>query len=349
MPATIVVGGQYGSEGKGKVVALTSALLDRPHVVRCGGPNSGHTTSVNGVEQVLRQLPAAAGHNQAMLYVAAGCAVNEEILVRELDDCRITPARIVIDPRAVLVTDWDRENEAALMGEIGSTGSGTGSALIRRMGRTEDVQLVKDSRRLCERARVEDVAPLLHDALDGGEDVIVEGTQGFGLSLLHGPHYPYVTARDTTAAGFATEVGISPRQVDEIALVIRTFPIRVAGLSGPLPEEITWEQIQKMSGAPDVYPELTSVTRRVRRVGHFDIDLVRRACKYNRPTSVSIMGLDRLDYADNGKTDYSSLTSAAIAHIDHLSEELMLPIRWVGTGFSTFEAASLSRLEAVAN
>src|SRR5262245_60861891 len=119
MPATIVVGGQYGSEGKGKVVALTSALLDRPHVVRCGGPNSGHTTCVNGVERVLRQLPAAAGHGQAMLYVAAGCVIDEEILVSELDDCRIPKERIVIDPRAVLVTDWDRQNEAALAGEIG--------------------------------------------------------------------------------------------------------------------------------------------------------------------------------------------------------------------------------------
>ena len=106
------------------------------------------------------------------------------------------------------------------------------------MGRTQDVQLAKDARRLHERARVEDVAPLLHHALDAGEDIVVEGTQGFGLSLLHGPHYPYVTARDTTAAGFATEVGLSPRHIDDIVLVVRTFPIRVGGPSGPLSNEL---------------------------------------------------------------------------------------------------------------
>jgi adenylosuccinate synthase len=337
MPATIVVGGQYGSEGKGKVVTLTAAQCERPYVVRCGGPNSGHTTNVHGEERVLRQLPAAAGNDRATLLVAAGCAVDEDILLGELDTCRIPPDRIIVDPRAVIVTDWDRQDEAALTGEIGSTGSGTGSALVRRMNRTNDCKLVANSRRIRERAHICDVAPILHDALDAGDDVIVEGTQGFGLSLFHGPHYPYVTARDTTASGFASEVGLSPRQIDDIVMVIRTFPIRVGGPSGPLNDEISWEAIQKVSGTPELQPEFTSVTKRLRRVGRFDLDLVRLACLYNRPNALAVMGLDRLNYANSCVTERAMLSSDAELFLSSIRDDVGLPIRWIGTGFNTFD------------
>lgn len=106
MPCTVVVGGQFGSEGKGKVVALTAALVKEPWVVRCGGPNSGHTTSIHGKEVVLRQLPAAAGHPNAMLFVSAGCAVNEEIVLKELDMCGLPQEQVVIDPRPF--SSWPR-------------------------------------------------------------------------------------------------------------------------------------------------------------------------------------------------------------------------------------------------
>jgi adenylosuccinate synthase len=272
------------------------------------------------------------------LYVAAGCAVDEEILVHELDECGIPLERIVVDPRAVLITDWDRQNEVALTSEIGSTGSGTGSAVIRRMGRTADVRLVKDSHRLRARARIEDVAPLLHDTFDRGEDVIVEGTQGFGLSLFHGAEYPFVTARDTTAAGFAAEVGLSPRQIDEIVLVIRTFPIRVGGRSGRLEEEISWEEIKRISGSPDANQEYTSVTHRMRRVGRFNLQLVQSASRYNRPTALAVMGLDRLNYANSGVTDPDQLSNDARVFLERLQDKLDVPIRWIGTGFGTFDA-----------
>src|SRR5207245_5595420 len=142
----------------------------------------------------------------------------------------------------------------------------------RRMLRNKAVRLVSTSERIRQHARVESTAPLLHGHLDRGGDVIVEGTQGFGLSLLHGPHYPHVTARDTTAAGFAAEVGLSPRQIEEIILVIRTFPIRVGGNSGPLEDEISWAEIQRLSGASEVQPEYTSVTGRLRRFAGCEVN-----------------------------------------------------------------------------
>src|SRR5260370_22311400 len=89
--------------------------------------------------------------------------------------------------------------------------------------------------------------------LDYGKKVLIEGTQGFGLSLYHSDHYPKTTSRDTTAAGFLSEVGVSPKLVTEIVVVFRTFPIRVAGdQAGPLANEIKWEHLQRESGYP--YP-----------------------------------------------------------------------------------------------
>src|SRR5947207_2126165 len=93
---TIVVGGQYGSEGKGKVVALMSRT-GAPWVVRCGGPNSGHTTCVDGAEVVVRQVPAAAGNSRATLLVAAGCVVDERLLVREITYLGLTRGKVIVD------------------------------------------------------------------------------------------------------------------------------------------------------------------------------------------------------------------------------------------------------------
>jgi adenylosuccinate synthase len=182
---------------------------------------------------------------------------------------------------------------------------------------------------------VETVAPILHGGLADGADVIVEGTQGFSLSLLHGPEYPFVTARDTTAAGFAAEVGLSPRDIECIVMVVRTYPIRVGGPSGPLPNETSWDAIAASSGAPSAIPEYTSVTKRLRRVAEFDWNAVRSAADYNKPTALAVMGLDRLDYANRGVTRYEDLSSVARRFLDRVDFELGVPVEWIGTGFTT--------------
>lgn len=337
MPATIVVGGQYGSEGKGKVVALLADRSNSPWLVRCGGPNSGHTVTINGKDVILRQVPCCSDPYKATFCIAAGCAIDEAVLLRELDLLKIDQQRIIVDPRAVIVTEQDREAELRALKDIASTCSGTGAASVRRMSRQADVSLARSSHALLDRCRVETVAPLLHRALDDGGDVIVEGTQGFALSLLHGPDYPFVTSRDTTAAGFATEVGLSPRLISNIVMVIRTFPIRVGGPSGPFAEEISWEEIAKTSGAPEAVPEYTSVTKRLRRVARFNLEATKLACAYNRPTSLAVMGVDRLDYANTGVTDVNKLTQRAKRFLQNLELATAVPVEFAGTGFGTFE------------
>lgn len=342
MSATIVVGGQYGSEGKGKVVALLASHIDSPWLVRCGGPNSGHTVDINGREVVLRQVPSCTEPSKATFCVAAGCVIDEALLIRELDILEIDQARIIVDPRAVIVTDRDREAERANLQHIASTFTGTGAAMVRRMGRRVDVPLAKNSRVLSARCRVETVAPLVNRVLDERGDVIVEGSQGFGLSLLHGPDYPFVTSRDTTAAGFAMEVGLSPRLIDNIVMVVRTFPIRVGGASGPLSNETSWEEIHRLSGAPEVVPEYTSVTKRLRRVAEFDMDAVKLACLYNRPTSLAVMGLDRLDYTNTGVTEIGDLSPRGRWFLSDLELATGVPIEFAGTGFGTLDVVAIN-------
>ena len=341
MPATIVVGGQYGSEGKGKVTALLASESRSPWIVRCGGPNSGHTVTVERRDVILRQVPCSAEPARATFCMAAGCIVDEEILLRELDILKIERHQMILDPRAVLVTDEDREAERRNLSDIGSTCSGTGAAQVRRMGRRPEVFLVKDSPALSRRCRIETVAPLLHDALEQGRDVFVEGTQGFALSLLHGRDYPFVTSRDTTAAGFAMEVGLSPRAIDRVVVVVRTFPIRVGGPSGPFANECTWDDIRSFSGAPEVAPEYTSVTKRLRRVARFDLDLVVLACRYNRPTSLAVMGLDRLDYTNSSAREAGEFTARAKTFLQKLGSATCVPIEFAGTGFGTFDVVRL--------
>jgi adenylosuccinate synthase len=251
--------------------------------------------------------------------------------------------RIIVDPRAALITEEDREAERNALNYMASTCSGTGEALLRRMSRRTGVRLVRDSGSLQQRCRIETVAPLLHNAIDHGAHIIVEGTQGFGLSLLHGKEYPFVTSRDTTASGFAAEVGISLRDISAVVMVIRTFPIRVGGTSGPLPNEISWEEIRERSGAPEVRKEYTSVTKRLRRVACFDLHAVKVACRYNGASSLAVMGLDRLDYSITGARDLSKFTSLAKDFLDEVELQTGVPVQFAGTGFGTFDVAEIRK------
>jgi adenylosuccinate synthase len=320
------------------VVALLASQAESPWLVRCGGPNSGHTVTIKGRDVVLRQVPSCSEPNRATFLLSAGCAIDEAVLLRELDLLEISPDRIIVDPRAVIVTDQDRENERRSLKDIASTCSGTGSAMARRLLRAGDVTLAGDSDVLAKRCRIQTIAPLLYEQLDTGTEVIVEGSQGFALSLLHGDKYPFVTSRDTTASGFASEVGLPPKLIEKVVVVVRTYPIRVGGPSGPFENEISWERICELSGAPEVVPEFTSVTRKLRRVALFNMDAVKRACEYNCPTSLAVMGLDRIDYRNHSITKPDLLSLSARRFLNDIENATGVPVEFGGTGFGTFDA-----------
>lgn len=333
MPVSIVVGGQYGSEGKGKV-ALELARQDPSitTVVRPGGTNSGHTGySRSGQRHVLRQLPAAAIDRNVRVVFPAGSYIDTDLLLKEIVEIGLSESQVVIDPRAHIIRPehiaW--EADADLVGSIGSTMSGTGAAVLSRVARfAPQHPRAMMASEVSELARyVKRVDRLLTDCLKGQERILVEGTQGFGLSVLHSESWPKCTSRDTTAAGFLSEVGLSPLHVDRIYLVLRCHPIRVAGDSGPLTHETNWHDIAISAGACENLTELTSVTKKVRRVGCFDAGVVRRAMKANSPTAVV---LNHLDYIDWECRD-NLITDKAKSFVEGVQKIIGRRIDYVGT------------------
>ncbi|TSA19013.1 MAG: hypothetical protein D4R74_00310 [Betaproteobacteria bacterium] len=330
MPVTVVVGGQFGSEGKGKVAYEIARRTKAAAAVRVGGPNSGHTVvGPDGNKVIFRQLPTAALLPNVICVLPAGSYIDKEVLFRELRMTGLDSSRLLIDPNAVVVSDLERgEEQARLLGQkIGSTLTGTGAAVSRRVNRLGDICLAQHDPQLD--SFVQPAVPAMRSILERRKRIIIEGTQGFGLSVLHSPYYPYTTSRDTTAASFVSEAGLSPVDVDDIVLVIRAFPIRVGGNSGPLPKEISWSILTEESGSKVDLTEFTSVTKRERRVARFDPEVVRQAIACNNPTTIV---LNHVDYVDASCGTGMVLTKRAAKFIKDVEQAIGSRVTQVGIG-----------------
>lgn len=331
MSVLVVVGGQFGSEGKGKLTSYLALHDDAAVVVRCGGPNAGHTVDHGGERHVVRQVPAGYVNPRSRLLLAAGAVIDVDQLQQEVAVHGVK-SRLGIDPNAAVLRHSDQELEATLQlrKRIASTLSGTGVATSRKVLRDETLELAGKVRALS--SWITDVAAEVNQAHDDHELVLVEGTQGFGLSLHHGDTYPYRTSRDTTAAGFLSEVGLSPFTVTDVVLVVRTFPIRVGGNSGPLFNEISWQEIQVRSGYPTQVQEYTSVSKTLRRIGLFDMAVVKRAVRINRPTHLAVHGLDYLSHKDYGITNFDDLSEISKAFVRRLEDTVGVSATFLFTG-----------------
>ncbi len=335
MPVSIVVGGQFGSEGKGKT-ALEIVRRDRTVVaaIRVGGTNSGHTAiSSSGRRYALRQLPAAAVDRSVRVILPPGSYIDIAIFREEVERLELGPDQVAVSSLARIITEEHRswEKDAGLGRTIGSTQSGTGAAVMAMTARgtarfpLQSIQAEEVSEL---QEYLKDTGSEVRRLLDAGKRVVVEGTQGFGLSLLQGGFWPKATSRDTTAAAFLAEAGLSPLDVDDVTLVIRCHPIRVAGNSGPLLDQISWEQVAAEAGITEDIRELTTVTGRLRRVGRFDPEIVRRAIQANQPTRIV---LNHLDYVD-AKVRDRSFTTKAQAFVEMVEQGIGRRVDWLGIG-----------------
>lgn len=334
MPVSIVVGGQFGSEGKGKVSLELARMANELQiaVARVGGPNSGHTAyDRSGKKFALRQLPAGAVDRNVDIVFPAGSFIDVGVLLREIDELDYPRDRIFISHYANIITPEQKawEVQAGLVSGIGSTGSGVGAAIMSQVAReASNFPLHRHDAAHC--APLEpflcDTTVLMRNWLDAGARIIIEGTQGFGLSLYDGGHWPKATSRATTAAAALAETGLSPMDVDNVVLVLRSFPIRVAGNSGPLPGETSWEAISQGIATDEDLREFTTVTQKLRRVGQFDASVVKAAIACNNPTMIV---LNHLDYV-GPESDLNDSGSQVNAFINEVSNALEVGITFFG-------------------
>ena len=323
MPSLVVVGGFFGDEGKGKIIAYL-ANKENPFIaVRGGvGPNAGHTFSHGGKTYKVRMLPSAALNPTTQLLIGSGVLINPEIISNEI---KMFDAfhRTLIDAQSGIIEKTHIEKDTCILhlkNKIGTTGTGTGPANADRAFRV--LKVARDIPELTQ--YVGDVSNNVNDALDKNKSVLVEGTQGTFLSLYHGG-YPYVTSKDVTASGICSDVGIGPKKVDDVLVVFKSYVTRVG--EGPLKDEITSEDAKARG-----WSEYGSVTGRQRRASPFDPVLAKKAIRLNSATELAITKLDVVFPSSAGKREFSKLSTEARRFIENIEGEMGLKVTLIGTG-----------------
>jgi adenylosuccinate synthase len=416
VPATVVVGTQWGDEGKGK---LTDLLAREMHlVVRYqGGHNAGHTIVVDGESYALQLIPSGILHPGITCVIGNGVVVDPRVLIHEVDALEArgvdAASRLKVSGNAHLVMPYhqelDRMSERFLgRNKLGTTKGGIGPAYAdkaTRVGlRVQDLLdpkifrqkldlVVKEKNQILAKVynrlplsadqiakdyleeyapRIEpmitDTVGLIHEALEAGQHVLLEGAQAVFLDLDHGT-YPFVTSSNPIAGGACVGAGIGPRHIDRVVGVAKAYVTRVG--SGPFPTELFGDQADDLIERGHEYG--TNTGRR-RRVGWFDAVMQRQAVRLNSMTELALTKLDILDPLDtvrvcvayelegvrydhlpyhqsvlhkvtpvyeelpgwkadlSGVTRLDELPARARQYVDFLAAQVGVPIRLVGLG-----------------
>jgi len=340
-PIFIVLGGAFGSEAKGAYIAWMAdpnnpnnlqRTTGRSHlsVVRTGGPQAGHCVIYKEKVYAMRQVPCGWVNPDAMLYMGPGSLIDVEVMLQEIKMVEEATGqslkyRLMIDRHATIVEEKHREAEHDLVKGIGSTGEGVGAAqadkVMRRAKVAKDVEELKQY--------IGDVGAELREQVRGGRTtVLIESTQGWGLSL-NGSFYPTCTSRDINPGQVLSDSGLPSNFQHSVVLIMRTFPIRVAGPSGPMSEEVTWEQLAEQSGGY-IKPEKTTVTKRIRRIAKWNPELARMAVE---ATNADAIVLTFFDYVRPDLANAAALDADALNTIYQFEQDAGAPILFVSTGF----------------
>lgn len=336
----VLVGGQWGSEGKGNIVGYLAPEYDV--LVRVGGPNAGHQVYQEPEPDTFYHLPS--GTNRAPnteVVLGPGATLEPTRLFEEIAKAHLDPSRLRIDPHAMIIEQADiRAEKGTLTATIGSTGQGVGAATARKVLRTAakpPVRLARD---------VAELKPFLRPTLDvldrayaAGKRILLEGTQGTGLSLHHGD-YPHVTSRDTTVSGCLSDAGIAPSRVRRIIMVCRAYPIRVespaGGSSGDMGTEIDWATVAARADLDALELEArekTTTTKRKRRVAEFNWALLRQSATLNGPSDIALSFTDHLNRKNRLARRFDQLDSATIQFIEEVERVAGAPVSLIVTRF----------------
>ena len=278
---TVVIGGQFGSEAKGQVNGILARGRHFDWAVSNSGSQAGHTF-VDGVyyrpTTVTRHLPIAGViDDKTRMYIGPAAILDLDVLMDECNhfDCH---DRVYIHRNAAVIMPDHRILDATLTERMGSTGKGNGAALAAKIMR--ETPLFGEFKT---GFRMASGPPWLDH-----HSILVEAAQGFDLSIDR-QFYPFCTSRNCWVGQALADAWIHPENCNlTTVLVVRAYPIRVAGNSGgwyPDQHEISWRDLE-------VEPEITTVTKRVRRVATFSMQQFKEACRINRPNIIAVSHLD---------------------------------------------------------
>ncbi|MFZ9836769.1 MAG: adenylosuccinate synthase, partial [Candidatus Nanopelagicaceae bacterium] len=334
MPAIVLLGAQWGDEGKGKA---TDILGDRvKYVVRYqGGNNAGHTVVIGDQKYALHLLPSGILTPTCIPVIGNGVVIDPAVLLEEirgLNERGVDTSNLKISTNAHLITPYhrtiDKVSERFLgKAKIGTTGRGIGPAYADKINRIgilfkdlfdtsillqkiegalkdknqvlvkvfnrkglEIDEILKEYLEYAEilRPYVTDTSLLLNQALERGENILLEGSQGTLLDVDHGT-YPFVTSSNPTAGGASTGSGIGPTKISRVIGIVKAYTTRVG--SGPFPTELFDEDGEKLRS---IGGEVGVTTGRARRCGWYDAPIARYAVRINGLTDFFLTKLDVL-------------------------------------------------------
>lgn len=342
VPATIVVGTQWGDEGKGKFTDTIAKEMTM--VVRYqGGHNAGHTLVVNGEVFKLQLVPSGVLYDHIVPVIGNGVVIDPRVLMAEVAQLQakgVDCSRLRISGNAHLILPYHQQLDALherYLGKnsLGTTRRGIGPAYADkalRVGiRVQDLldpkifrekldvvlatvnqilakvynRLPVDADEICAEylgvcapalePYIADSVGMIHEALERGEHILLEGAQATFLDLDHGT-YPYVTSSNPVAGGACTGAGIGPRHIQEVIGIAKAYVTRVG--AGPFPSELFDEVGDYLV---DVGREFGTNTGRRRRTGWFDAVMMRHAARVNSLSELAIAKLDVFDGLDTVK------------------------------------------------
>ncbi|MDW3176943.1 MAG: adenylosuccinate synthase [Acidimicrobiia bacterium] len=415
MGATVIVGTQWGDEGKGKFTDLLAK--DVSTVVRFqGGHNAGHTIVVEGESFALQLVPSGVLYDHITPVIGNGVVVDPGVLLKELamlESKGVNTSKMRVSGNAHLIFPYHQSLDALQerhlgKNKLGTTKRGIGPAYADKSMRTGlrvqdlldekifreklevvlhqlnpvmarvynklgfDIDEIADTFLNEYRPKIEpmvtDAIALVHERLEAGDEILLEGAQATFLDLDHGT-YPYVTSSNPTAGGACVGSGVGPMYIDRVVGVAKAYITRVG--AGPFPTEL-FDDIGEH--IVDVGHEYGTNTGRRRRPGYFDCVMMRYARRVNSLSELAIVKLDVLDQLDEIKvcvayehegeriedfpyhqtvlhnvkpiyetlpgwktdltqvTDRSELPRQAEEYLTFLQEQCGMPIRLVGVG-----------------
>lgn len=363
----VVVDGNHGSCGKGLISSYLTIKHKPEFLTNTNMANAGHTVvDSDGKSFMSKVLPSPAIYNKwskdyngtikdyhPTVIIGSSSAFTIDRFKHEVDECDLAPETTWIHPRAGVILDTHKTKEESLTEgtkAIASTMQGCGAFLAEKVLRHAKLAFQYDE--LKDYVKQTNIPAYLMDGMNDGLTILHEGSQGFSLDINHGSDYPNCTSRQTTATQCLADMGLPVRSMGDVYLVIRSYPIRVGnviengvqvGYSGGHysdSEEIDWRTVAAESGMPQseaealFSKELTTVTKRLRRVFRFSAEQIKLAAAINGTTKIALNFANYIDWNIANTNDVDKLMDSikVLDFINRIEDITQVPVTLIGTG-----------------